>query len=331
MKAGYRVLHTEGGSPPAVRFAHDVLQGLSQSPKRTLPVYFYDDRGSALYQRITETPEYYLTRCELEILDTHGGALADRFPRQPFNLVDLGSGDGGKAVVLLKHLLDRGSKFTYTPVDISVEAMRQLNDALERSFTGTELEMGGIVADYFDAIESLKRDDGRASVVLFLGSNIGNMGPSESRAFLQRLRGALSDGDYLLIGFDLKKEPAVIQRAYNDAAGITREFNLNLLDRMNRELGADFDRTGFVYTSYYNVPLGAMESWLVSTRTQEVFIEALQRGFSFGEWEGLHTEYSYKYSRADIRRLAGDAGFVIEQDFADGEGSFVDSLWRAGR
>ncbi|HEX9007581.1 MAG TPA: L-histidine N(alpha)-methyltransferase, partial [Bacteroidota bacterium] len=174
-------------------------------------------------------------------------------------------------------------------------------------------------------------DDGRASVVLFLGSNIGNMGPAESRAFLRRLRGALSDGDCLLIGFDLKKKPAVIQRAYDDAAGITREFNLNILDRMNRELGADFDRNGFVYTSYYNVPVGAVESWLVSTRPQEVFIGALQRAFSFGEWEGLHTEYSYKYSRADIRRLAEETGFVIEENFSDREGSFVDSLWRAGR
>ncbi len=331
MKAGYRVLNPAGVSSSVERFAHDVLEGLSQNPKRTLPVYFYDDRGSALYQRITETPEYYLTRCEMSILGTHGAALAGSFPGRPFNLVDLGSGDGSKAVVLLKSLLDREAAFTYIPVDISVEAMRQLTGGLQREFAGTELVTDGMVADYFDAVGSLKRGDGRPIVALFLGSNIGNMGPTESRAFLRRLRGALSEGDRLLIGFDLKKEPAVIQRAYNDAAGITREFNLNLLDRMNRELGADFDRNGFVYTSYYDVPRGAVESWLVSTRPQEVFIGALQRGFSFVEWEGLHTEYSYKYSRADIRRLAEDTGFVIEGEFTDGEGAFVDSLWRAGR
>ncbi|HEY6873242.1 MAG TPA: L-histidine N(alpha)-methyltransferase [Geobacteraceae bacterium] len=330
MKADFRALKPEDtGRSATDRFARDVLDGLSMEPKETRPVWLYDERGSALYQQITETEDYYLTRCEREILAEHGPDLAARLGRRPFNLVDLGAGDGRKTALLLRSLLDQGVPFTYVPVDISVEAMRQLTGSLTREFDRTALEVKGLIADYFDALRWVKRTEGAGTVVLFLGSNIGNFDAIQGQAFLRSLRSALHEGDRLLIGSDLKKDPRVIERAYDDKGGITRKFNLNLLERMNRELGADFDPGRFVYRSYYDVRRGAVESWLISTRAQQVHVGALGRRFSFREWEGIHTESSRKYSRDEIGRMAAEAGFTVEGDFMDGRGYFVDSLWRA--
>lgn len=330
MPAEYRILRPEDIPHSATgKFALDILEGLTKTPKQTRPVYFYDAKGSELFQRITESPEYYLTRAEFDILTEQCFALAQLFAPQPFNLIDLGAGDGRKTTVLLKGFLESGLKFRYVPIDVSEQAMRQLLESLTHELADLRLETAGLVAEYFDAIRWLQGNNGGRNVVLFLGSNIGNFNGLESRSFLRCLRSALNGDDYLLIGFDLKKDPGIIERAYNDAAGLTREFNLNLLDRLNRELGADFDRDRFVFRSQYNLRLGAVESWLISTQAQQVQIGALKHAFSFKAWEGILTEYSYKYSFAEIERLAAATGFRLEQTYLDRQHNyFVDALWR---
>jgi dimethylhistidine N-methyltransferase len=330
MQTEYRILRPEVIPHSANgKFALDILEGLTKTPKQTMPVYFYDAIGSELFQRITESPEYYLTRAELDILTEQRFALAQLFAPQPFNLIDLGAGDGRKTTVLLKAFLEYGLKFRYVPIDVSEQAMRQLLKSLTHEVADARLETIGLVAEYFDAIRWLRGNNGGRNVVLFLGSNIGNFNGLEGRSFLHSLRGALNADDYLLIGFDLKKDLGIIERAYNDAAGLTREFNLNLLDRLNRELGADFDRNQFVFRSQYNVRLGAVESWLISTQAQQVHIETLKRAFSFKAWEGILTEYSYKYSFDEIERLAVETGFRLEQKYLDRQHEyFVDALLR---
>jgi len=184
------------------------------------------------------------------------------------------------------------------------------------------------VAEYFDAIKWLATIDGRRNLVLFLGSSIGNFDHVGAQRFLRCLWSALKHDDQVLIGFDLRKDIDVLTRAYNDSKGVTREFNLNLLDRMNRELGADFDREMFAFSCHFNVRSGAVESWLVSKAAQNVHFGRLGRSFSFQDWEGIHTESSHKYWESDIPRLAEEAGFAMEMQFFDSKRYFVDSLWR---
>jgi uncharacterized SAM-dependent methyltransferase len=193
------------------------------------------------------------------------------------------------------------------------------------------LHIQGLAADYHEALADLAREHAGRDVVLFLGSNIGNFTHARSRHFLRRLRRSLRPGDLALVGFDLVKDPDVLRRAYNDAAGVTREFNFNLLDRINRELGGTFDRHRFTHCGTYNVRQQRMESWLVSTVDQEVLIRSLGRSFAFRAWEGIHVESSYKYSVPQIEALATAGGFHVRRHFFDARGYFVDSLWEASK
>jgi len=331
MSAGYQVL-----GPQIVRelhdpvrdFAYDVLVGLSERPKRLPSKYFYDDAGSRYFQRIMALPEYYLTDCEAEILTKHASDLvAPLAARGPFNLVDLGAGDGKKTLIVLEHLRALGADFTFVPIDISEGAMRQLVRTIRQRMP--DLRVEGLVSEYADGVHYLGREHGdRHNLVLFLGSNIGNFSMVQARAFLRRLWSVLRDGDYAMIGFDLKKDIEVLLAAYNDEDGVTAAFNLNLLRRMNRELGASFDLDAFRHYGTYNVFSGAMESYLVSLEPQVVRIEALEQSFAFDAWEPVHTEYSYKYLRTDVDTLARDTGFAIESRFEDERRFFVDALWR---
>jgi uncharacterized SAM-dependent methyltransferase len=187
----------------------------------------------------------------------------------------------------------------------------------------------GIVGDYFDAFPLLARHATRPSLVLFLGSSIGNFDETQAVTLLTAMRRALVPGDLALIGFDLKKDPRLITRAYDDAAGVTREFNLNLLDRLNRELAARFDRKRFVHHAAYNPRLGCMESWLVSRERQKVHVAALGRDFRFAAWEGIRVERSYKYDFLQIASLAAASGFTVRRHFTDSRRWFADSLWEA--
>ena len=308
------------------QFALDVLYGLSAVPKRLSSKYLYDDRGSDLFAKITSLPEYYPTRCEKEILENHATDLARIMSAAPFDLVELGPGDGHKTQVLLQAFQTARCDFRYVPIDISEAAVRGLVETL--SSRHPKLEVEGLVSEYFTGIEWLGRLQDRPTLVLFAGSNIGNFSRAEANVFLRTLWNGMNEGDRLLVGFDLKKDIDIMLRAYNDPQGVTRDFNLNLLDRINHELGGDFDLDRFRFYSTYEVAEGSMNSYLVSLDRQNVFIESIGQSFPFEAWEPLQTEYSYKYLESDIEMLARTTGFEITDRFYDPRRFFTSSLWR---
>lgn len=311
----------------ADQLAIDVLVGLSERPKRLPSSLFYDDEGSRLFQAITKTPDYYPPRAELEIFGEHGQELLSGLRGKAVNVVDLGAGDGHKTAVLLEQLRGMGTSVRYVPIDISGGALATVTASMAERFPGLEIE--GLQSEYFNGLRWLGEQSDRQSLVLFLGSNIGNFDKAHARGFLRQLWMALNDGDLALIGFDLKKDIERLLAAYNDSDGLTAAFNINLLTRMNRELGADFDVSRFRHYGTYNAETGAMESYLVSQEQQTVRIPALQATFDFQPWEPIHTEYSYKYLRTDIQDLARFTGFEILDEALDANDWFCSSLWRA--
>jgi dimethylhistidine N-methyltransferase len=311
------------------RLAADLARGLEQSPKSIPSLYFYDPRGSALFQQITELDEYYLTRCEREILAEHRRSVSELLGPGPLRLVEFGAGDGVKTEILLEALAAGTEPIEYVPVDICAEILTVLADRLAKRFSPTRLIVRPVVGDHREALAELRRAGGTRNLAVFLGSSIGNMHPGEARAFFRRVRQAMQPGDCFLIGFDLKKDPEVLRRAYDDSRGVTREFNLNLLDRLNRELDAEFDRRQFLHQALYNPAAGRMESWLLSRRTQRVYVGGLDRHFALEPWEGIHVECSYKYDQREIKSLARGAGFRPLRHFHDARQYFVDSLWLA--
>jgi L-histidine Nalpha-methyltransferase len=309
-------------------FGQDVLQGLARKPKSLPCKYFYDEVGSRLFQRITELPEYYLSRCEFEILRNHGPELAALLAGGRFNLVELGAGDGRKTRVLLKQFLDDGLDFCYIPIDICEAAVRGLIGALKECWA--QLGCEGLVAEYFDGLRRLSTLDEHRNLVLFLGSNIGNSNPAEMRVFLHNVRESLNEGDLLLIGFDLIKDIPLIEKAYNDSQGITAQFNLNLLHRINRELGGNFRADRFRFFSHFDPFSGAVESYLISDRRQRVDVGLLNQSFHFEAGEQIHTERSQKFLESEVVRLAEETGFKAVLQMKDHQGYFLDSLWQAG-
>ena len=307
-------------------FADDIRRGLSETPKRLFARYFYDDEGSRLFERIMELPEYYPTRAEAEVLTKNKALLLANLPGSaPLTLVDLGAGDGDKTLILLEHFVNAGLDFSYQPVDISGWAVKDLTQRLHRRLPSLRVE--GIIADYETALTGLQNRPGR-KLVLFLGSNIGNFAVDEACSFLQRIRRVLSPPDGLLIGMDLRKEPELIHRAYNDSAGITAAFNKNLLKRINRELDGDFNPETFAFHASYEPVSGVVKSYLVSTIAQTVWLGELGQEFQFAAWETIHTEDSRKFSLPEIEALAQGCGFRVEEHFLDGNRWFADSLWR---
>lgn len=327
MPSAVQILNAPGTRRVAGAFARDVLRGLNRSPKSLPSMYFYDAEGSRLFQRITELDDYYLTRCEAEIIETHAAEIVAAVVPGPLRLVELGAGDGRKTEILLRRLLDAGLCFEYVPIDICRKSVVDLATSFQWRFDGS-LRVRGIVAEYLDGLASLGRASRRPNFVLFLGSSVGNFSHAEARQFFRRLRESLRPGDFVLVGFDLKKNLEILRRAYNDAEGVTRLFNLNLLDRINRELGGAFDRSRFAHYGPYNLRDECMESWLVSVENQEVPIHALGRSFTFQAWEGIHVERSHKYDLSQIESFASAAGFRVEKHFFDRRRWFADSLWQ---
>jgi dimethylhistidine N-methyltransferase len=316
-----------GTEPERARFERDVVKGLSQSPKSLPSVYFYDRRGSDLFQRIMDLPEYYLTRAERDVLERHGPAIVSPFRGRSCDVVDLGAGDGAKSRVLLRRFGEVARDVRYRPVDVSERALESVLDACDHELP--DLDAEGIVAEYEEGIRWLaERDADRRRLVLLLGSNIGNLSDEAARGFFGRLRVALRDGDHVLVGFDLVKDVSTLLSAYDDAAGVTTEFNLNLLRRVNRELGADFDVSAFRHHATFSPRSSSMESYLLSVRRQTVRV--VGRTFEFEAWEPIHTEISRKYRERDVAAFARDAGFVEVGRFFDEEHFFMDALWRAG-
>lgn len=309
------------------QFAQDVLEGLSASPKRLSSKYFYDQEGDKIFQDIMKMPEYYLTRSEYEILEMNKEAFLERFKNGTgrFNLIEFGAGDGFKTKILLRHFVAQNIDFHYFPIDISGNVLKKLAADLKQELPGLRVEP--MEDEYFRALSKLKQSTDCRSVVLFLGSNIGNFTESEAIGFLTKLGENLNVGDLVLIGFDLKKDPELVRNAYNDKAGITRAFNLNLLKRINRELGADFDPDQFQHYQMYDPVSGEARSFLISRRQQEVEIAALDKKFTFGAWEPIHVEVSRKYTLATTEKYALEAGYTIKDNFFDCKHYYVDALW----
>jgi dimethylhistidine N-methyltransferase len=291
-------------------FLADVVNGLSKYP-RTLPCkYFYDTRGSKLFQKICELPEYYLTRAELQILDRYSGEIAAQLGAG-IELIGLGTGAGTKTRILLEKL---EAPIAYVPVDISKEQLQRSTKLFRRLFPS--LEILPVCADYLEPVKlpSPSRKPTR-KIAYFPGSTIGNFEPLPASKFLRRISNYVGSGGGLLIGVDLEKDPHVLERAYNDGMGITAQFNLNLLARINHEVGADFDLNTWRHHAVYNAAKGRIEIYLVSEMEQTVDVAGGR--FHFRAGEKITTEYSYKYTPAGFNKFAGNAGFAFAQMWTD--------------
>ena len=309
-------------------FAADVLKGLSASPKFLLSKYFYDDEGTRLFQEIMKLPEYYLTDAEREIFaeQTEDIFAAFNANESSFDLVELGAGDGTKTAVLIDYFLRQNADLTYSPVDISPEALDLLTEKFKSRFS--RLSIQPKPGDYFRILETLSGETEKRKIILFLGSNIGNFSRQQAEEFFRKLRGAMRESDLLFIGFDLQKDPNIILRAYDDSKGATAAFNLNLLTRINRELGGNFVLENFSHYAIYCPTDCAARSFLISRQSQTVFIEALNKSFDFKAWEPMLMEISQKYSLEMINALASAADFQIKRNFFDSRNFYADSLWK---
>jgi L-histidine Nalpha-methyltransferase len=316
------------GSSDMAAFARDVHQGLTQNPKTLPSRYFYDAEGSRLFQQIMDLSEYYLTRTEFEVLTDHKQAMAGQFAAPGFfHLVDLGAGDALKTKLLLRELQQQGHQFDYVPIDISGDAMVQLTESLQEELP--DLQVQAVVGEYIEALTWLQANKTERKVVLFLGSNIGNFEQAESIEFLQRIRKCLNPGDKLLLGVDLRKDPATILQAYDDAAGVTAAFNLNLLHRMNTELGGDINVNQFRHYATYDPQQGVMKSYLVSQADQEIYLQETGGRYSLKAWEAIHTENSHKYTLDQVQEMGRNCGFETATVFQDEKRYFADVLFTA--
>jgi len=304
-----------GSVVPADSFREDVIEGLSQPQKSLPPKYFYDAEGSRLFDRICRLPEYYPTRAELALTRRHARDIA-RFAGQGCELIEYGSGESLKTRLLLRAL--RPS--VYVPVDISQSALEGATRRLSREFPW--LHIFAVVGDFSQPLRLpvFRERAGRRRVVYFPGSTIGNLTTQEARAFLAMSRAQVGAAGAMLIGVDLKKDANVLHAAYNDSRGVTARFNLNLLARINRELGADFELRRFRHYAFYNAPLGRVEMHLVSLGRQAVRLG--RHRFEFERGETIHTENSCKYSVEEFRALAAQAGFRGAKLWLDRRGLF---------
>jgi L-histidine Nalpha-methyltransferase len=301
---------------PADSFREDVIEGLSQPQKTLPPKYFYDAEGSRLFDRICRLPEYYPTRAELALTRSHLADIA-RFAGRRCELVEYGSGASLKTRLLLRALRPAA----YVPVDISHSALAGAARRLAREFGW--LHIFAVVGDFSQPLRLpvFRPRAGRRRVVYFPGSTIGNLDLQEAQAFLSMSRAQVGAGGAMLIGVDLKKDATLLHAAYNDARGVTARFNLNLLRRVNRELGADFDLRRFRHYAFYNAGPGRIEMHLVSLARQSVRLG--RHRFAFERGETIHTENSYKYSVAEFRALAAEAGFRTARAWQDARGRFA--------
>ncbi len=315
-------------SPELTQFAEDVLAGLGSTPKQLSSRYFYDDEGSRLFMEIMKLPEYYPTRAELNIFEEQKGSILGAFTKgaKAIDLIELGAGDGAKTAVLIEHFLAEGVDLTYSPIDISREANDVLEDRFTRLFPGLRIKPH--TGDYFSVLGNLRSESSRRKVLMFLGSNIGNFQQDKALAFFRSLRSVMNSDDRLFIGFDMQKDPRVIIAAYDDPGGITAAFNLNLLTRINRELGGDFDISKFSHYAQYRPVECAARSFLISREKQTVTISALDRSFDFEQWEPIFMEISQKYTPAMIEEFAAESGFAIETEFFNEKDHYTNSLWR---
>jgi len=308
-------------------FYSDVLQGLTETPKRLPSKYFYDKKGDSLFQAIMTSPDYYLTRCEMEIFtrQSHGIVSSLAAQNTPVELIELGPGNCAKSIHLLHALNAANISFNYVAIDISENIITELQFYLPTAVPG--LQFSGLVADYFEALENHSFTPGSRKIVMCLGGNIGNMTIQESNGFCEKLRSYLEPGDQCIIGFDILKHPAIIRRAYDDREGLTREFNLNLLRRINRELEADFQLGQFDHYCSYDPMTGSAKSYLVSL--SDMVVHLPNASLSFEKDECIWTEISQKYSKTEILQMAANNGFIHTTEFFDDKSWFMNAIWTA--
>ena len=295
-------------------FAADVDRGLSDSPKHLDCRYFYDYEGSLLFEEICTLPEYYLTRAETGILEEHSGEFIGGLP-EDIVLVELGSGSSVKTRLIIEALLERHGRASYTPIDISRSMLEESAAQLRERYDG--LEIVSIAAEYREGLKRLETFDRRPKLILWLGSSIGNFERGAAVRFLKGITEDLSSRDRLLIGFDLVKDVNILEKAYNDSRKVTAAFNLNLLARINRELGGGFDIDSFEHIAEYNRDKDRIEMYLVSTKDQDVPVARLDRSFHFDSGERIHTENSHKYSHEAIKEIAAEAGLRMIRQWHD--------------
>ena len=309
-------------------FAQAVYQGLTAKPKKLPSRFIYDARGDALFQQIMKLPQYYLTECERQILKEHADGICAYFSegKQPFNLVELGAGDGTKTEILLRNLSSRQASFKYMPVDISASALSGLQNRLRGILPGLQIQPWE--GTYFEMLQRIDEFSDARKVILFLGSNLGNMMHPQARNFLQGLSEAMTFGDYLFIGFDQKKHPQKILDAYNDPGGVTAAFNKNILVRINREFNGNFDPDKFLHWETYDPETGSAKSFLVATEPMRVHVGALELEVFFETWDTLQTELSQKYDDEVVQWLASGAGLEVVASFADPAAYYKNYLFR---
>jgi L-histidine Nalpha-methyltransferase len=294
-------------------FAETVLQGLSAAPKSLPPKLFYDAQGSRLFEQITELPEYYPTRTERAIFQRYAPEIVARAGNN-LTLVELGAGSASKTRILIEALARRQLRVNFYPMDVSAAALKQAVASLNGDIPS--LRVRPIIADYSEQLPSLNGLPGR-KLVMFIGSSIGNFEPQEAVQFLQRVRGSMSSGDALLLGFDLVKDAGLLNAAYNDAQGVTAQFNKNLLVRINRELRGEFDLETFEHVAFWNREQSRIEMHLESRIEQDVVIQDLDRSFHFAAGERIHTENSYKFTTHSIAELLAQSGFRLGKCWTD--------------
>ena len=297
-------------------FSRDVIEGLSRTPKRIPSKYFYDARGSELFEQICEQPEYYLTRTELGILQENASAIAEAIGPHAL-LVEYGSGAGIKTRLLLDALVD---PVGYVPVEISTSALDASVENLAEEFP--EVDMLPVAADFTQPVTlPSPEQEARRTVVFFPGSTLGNFEQGEAISLLRTMCVEMGRNGSAIVGIDLKKDSAILEAAYNDAAGVTRDFTLNLLTRINRELGADFDLARFQHRSHYNALAGRIEAHIVSREDQVVRIG--ERDIPFAKDEAMLVEYSCKYSQEDFAAMATKAGLRVTRSWTDAKQWFA--------
>lgn len=302
--------------------AADVREGLTATPRRLPARLFYDAEGSALFEQITDLPEYYLTRAETALFEQHADEILAA-AGSGLTVVELGAGSARKTIILLRALVERQDRVTFVPVDVSPAALELAKASVQRALP--EVDVAPLEGRYRVSLRALQSRPG-PKLVLFIGSSIGNFDPSEAIALLRDVRAAFGPGDSLLLGTDLKKSPSVLVPAYDDAAGVTARFNLNVLARINRELGANFALGRFRHLAVWNEERSRMEMHLESTAAQRVEIPRLGLSLDFAAGERIHTENSYKFTVEAVDAMFAEAGFRRVQTWTDPDGLFGEHL-----
>jgi dimethylhistidine N-methyltransferase len=303
-------------------FLKDVLTGLRAKQKYLPSKYFYDEKGSKIFQEIMGLEEYYLTNCEREILTNQSEDILANVMHSQLHFLEMGAGDGSKIIVLLKEAARKFRRVKYSPIDISPEILEVNQKKMNATLPQVEVE--AVRGDYFEALSKLDNTLNMPKFLLFMGSNIGNIRKEDAPGFIKRLSDYLNKGDFLLLGVDLKKNPKLINLAYNDPKGVTKRFNLNLLERINRELGANFSIQHFDHYGTYEPLSGAALSFLVSQEQQVVNIGG--QNIYFNKHETIHTEISQKYDLEELEDYAKKAGFQWCKHFLDSKKYFTLTL-----